>query len=63
MSFKHWFCGKKKNVSQILEKEGRISHLEKKIIRQGRMIREIQERMNRFWVQVQKLRAEMPKKH
>ena len=56
LRIKKWLLGgKKEDHRQILEKIGRISHLEKKVVRQGRAIRELQERMNRFWVQIQKL--------
>ncbi len=63
LNIKNWFLGnKKENYSQILEKVGRIAHLEKKVIRQEKMIRGIQSRMNRLWAENQKQKIKMPKK-
>ena len=63
-TIKNWLSdGKKEDHSQILKKEGRISHLEKKVIRQGKAIRELQARTNRLGALIQKLRAEIPRKH
>jgi len=55
-NIKKWFLGdKKENYSQILEKFGRIGQLEKKVIRQSKIIRELQTNMNRFAVRITKL--------
>ena len=54
---------KKENVSQNLKKKERIGHLEKKVMRLEGVIRELQVDMNRFWTKIEKLQAEMPKKH
>ena len=55
-NIKKWFLGdKKENYSQILEKFGRIGQLEKKVIRQSKIIRELQTNMNRFAVRIIKL--------
>ena len=43
MSIKEWFLGEKKeNYRQILERMGRITHLEKKVMRQEKLFREMQ---------------------
>jgi len=43
MSIKEWFLGEKKeNYRQILGKEGRIGHLEEKVMRQEKLFREMQ---------------------
>ena len=58
MNIKNWLLGgKKPNYRQILEKEGRIPYLEKKVVRLEKMIRELQTDMNRFATRLQKLEA------
>ena len=56
LRIKKWLLGgKKEDYSQILEKIGRIGYLEKKVVRQDKIIRELQTDMNRFWIKIQKL--------
>ena len=56
LNIKNWFLGgKKQNYRQILEKEGRIPRLEKKVIRLERIIRELQMNMNRFAMRLQRV--------